>query len=185
MPRILICSKIPNQLQIHYPILVQAIIGAGGVFVGTNPAYTPTELRHALETSLAKFIITEPELLQNIKQPAVALGISRERIFLTNHGDTNVQSTMRPWRTLLEHGQEDWSQFDDEEKSKTTNAMLLYVSRNLELCSGLIPFLHPIASAAAQPVFPKLLKSRTTILSLSIFWSMRTHNIRRDTQCPG
>ncbi|THW35475.1 acetyl-CoA synthetase-like protein [Aureobasidium pullulans] len=113
---------------IHYPILVQAIIGAGGVFVGTNPAYTPTELRHALETSLAKFIITEPELLQNIKQPAVALGISGERIFLTNHGDTNVQSTMRPWRTLLEHGQEDWSQFDDEDKSKTTNAMLLFSS---------------------------------------------------------
>lgn len=164
---------------------MQAIIGAGGVFVGTNPAYTPTELRHALETSLAKFIITEPELLQNIKQPAVALGISGERIFLTNHGDTNVQSTMRPWRTLLEHGQEDWSQFDDEDKSKTTNAMLLCVSRNLKLCSELIPVLHAIASAAAQPVFPKLLKSRTIILSLSMFWSMRTHNIRRATQCPG
>ncbi|THW73602.1 acetyl-CoA synthetase-like protein [Aureobasidium pullulans] len=113
---------------IHYPILVQAIIGAGGVFVGTNPAYTPTELRHALETSLAKFIITEPELLQNIKQPAVALGIPGERIFLTNHENTDAQSAMRPWRTLLEHGQKDWSQFDDEEKSKTTNAMLLFSS---------------------------------------------------------
>ncbi|KAL2026323.1 hypothetical protein VTO58DRAFT_102303 [Aureobasidium pullulans] len=113
---------------IHYPIIVQAIIGAGGVFVGTNPAYTPTELRHALETSSAKFIITEPELLQNIKQPAVALGIPGERIFLTNHRNTDAQSAMRPWRTLLEHGQEDWSQFDDEEKSKTTNAMLLFSS---------------------------------------------------------
>ncbi|THY18542.1 acetyl-CoA synthetase-like protein [Aureobasidium pullulans] len=113
---------------IHYPILVQAIIGAGGVFVGTNPAYTPTELHHAFKTSLARFVITEPELLQNIRQPADTIGISGERIFLTTDADTDAQDGIRSWRTLLEHGQEDWSQFDDEEKSKTTNAMLLFSS---------------------------------------------------------
>ncbi|OJJ55470.1 hypothetical protein ASPSYDRAFT_48673 [Aspergillus sydowii CBS 593.65] len=44
-------------------MLVLAIVGAGGVYTGTNPAYTTVELTHHFKASQTRFMIAEPELL--------------------------------------------------------------------------------------------------------------------------
>lgn len=50
------------------------IIAAGGIFAGTNPSYTPFELAHHIKTSKAKFLITEPEMLDVILTSAKECG---------------------------------------------------------------------------------------------------------------
>ena len=106
-----------NSGQLHYPVLVQGIIGAGGIFVGTNPSYTSYELHHTLETSKARFIITEPELLQTIRKPALHLDIPNENMFITatEHPALRLftDSPHKSWRYLLKHGEAEWARFDD------------------------------------------------------------------------
>ncbi|KAK3111429.1 hypothetical protein LTR53_013338 [Teratosphaeriaceae sp. CCFEE 6253] len=121
-----VCIHAFNNL--HYPILVQSIIGAGGTFLRTNPGYTSYELNHALKTAKAKFIVAEKELLPAMKTPAAELGIPASRIWL--FGSQNGQSAPKhhTWRTLLEHGEEGWVRFDDLETAKNTTAFLMFSS---------------------------------------------------------
>lgn len=111
---------------------MQSIIGAGGVFVGTNPSYTSHELHHTMKTAKARFVITEPELLQTIRKPALELGVADENIFSTLP-DLHVAgppdgSGRRTWRSLLSHGEAEWTSFDNLETAKNTTAMLLFSS---------------------------------------------------------
>lgn len=121
-----VCLHAFNHL--HYSIIVQGIIGAGGTFVGTNPGYTSYELHHSLKVSKARFIIAEPELLGAIKRPAVELGIPASRIFLFGAQNGQTVAEHLTWRTLLEHGEEDWVRFDDLETAKSTTAFLMLSS---------------------------------------------------------
>lgn len=52
---------------IAYPLVVLAIIGAGGISVGTNPSYTKHELAHAVKLAKIKFVLAEPEILANVQ----------------------------------------------------------------------------------------------------------------------
>ncbi|KAK4503611.1 hypothetical protein PRZ48_004526 [Zasmidium cellare] len=119
------CVCIHSFNHLFYPILVQSIIGAGGIFLGTNPSYTSYELEHALKTSKTKFLIAAPDLLSAPKTAAKTIGIPDSNILLfsdSNH--TNHKS----WQTLLTHGSEDWISFDDEWTSKNTAAFLMFSS---------------------------------------------------------
>ncbi|KAK3672723.1 hypothetical protein LTR78_007309 [Recurvomyces mirabilis] len=123
------CVCLHSFNNVHYPILVLGIVGAGGVFVGTNPGYTSYELHHALKTSRAKFVITEKELLPALQQPVVDLGIPDNRVFFAGQaGITNQARKHESWRTLLEHGEEDWVRFDDLETARKTTAFLMFSS---------------------------------------------------------
>lgn len=110
---------------IYYPVLVQAIVGVGAVFVGTNPGYTDFELQHALKVSQAKLIIAEEDLMDALLKSAREVGISSSQVLLFANEN---QTPLRSWRSLLEHGEEDWVSFDDEEVSKTTTAFLMFSS---------------------------------------------------------
>lgn len=103
-------------------MLVLAIIGAGGVFTGTNPAYTTHELAHHLKTSKASFLISEPELLSNIVEAAKAFNIPENNILIFNTVNQPIPNGFRSWESLLQHGEQDWVRFDDENKSKSTTA---------------------------------------------------------------
>lgn len=61
---------------IYYPILILSIIGAGFVFVGTNPSYTQTELNHAINIAKVKLVLTEPEILPNVENALKSNGMS-------------------------------------------------------------------------------------------------------------
>ncbi|KAF2171043.1 hypothetical protein M409DRAFT_19016 [Zasmidium cellare ATCC 36951] len=110
---------------IYYPVLVQGIVGAGAVFVGTNPGYTDFELQHALKVSHAKLIITEDELVGTLLKAGRDVDISPSQVLLFADQD---QSPLRSWRSLLQHGEQDWVSFDDENLSKSTTAFLMFSS---------------------------------------------------------
>ncbi|KAJ4286666.1 hypothetical protein N0V90_012918 [Kalmusia sp. IMI 367209] len=116
---------------VYYPVLVLGIIGAGCIYTGTNPSYTPAELEHAIRASSAKFILSEPELLPSLSAAAKQLKLGNSQIRILD--STTEQAKIIPkeyksWRELLGHGSQDWLAFDDEEKSRNTTAMLCFSS---------------------------------------------------------
>ncbi|KAF2476219.1 putative AMP-binding enzyme [Lindgomyces ingoldianus] len=114
---------------IYYPIIVLGIIGFGGVFTGTNPSYTTHELKHAISASKAKCVISEPEILEAITAAAKDVPIPSSRILVLNSTEKEeFDDGQQSWRSLLNHGEEDWHRFDSEEISKDTTAMLLFSS---------------------------------------------------------
>ena len=121
-------GSIADIKQIYYPILVQSIVGFGGIFVGTNPSYTSYELLHALKTSKAKLLIVEPEILNAPRDTALKLGIPKDRILLLAEPKETETHEHASWRTLLEHGEQDWIRFDDLETAKSTPAFLMFSS---------------------------------------------------------
>lgn len=95
------------------------------MFVGTNPGYTAFEIQHALKLSNAKLIIAEEELVDTLIKAGREVGISSSQVLLFADQD---KSPLRSWRSLLEHGEQDWVSFDDEEISKSTTAFLMFSS---------------------------------------------------------
>ena len=117
---------------ITYPLLVLAVIGAGGLSVGTNPSYTRHKLSHGVKVAKISFVFAEPEILPNmvaaLKENNMDVG---NRLFIldTQPGQIVPQkSGLRSWRTLLTDREEDWIRFDNYSKSKDTVAQLYYTS---------------------------------------------------------
>ena len=113
---------------ILYTILVLGTIGAGGVFAGTNPAYTTYELVHHIRSAEVKYLITEPEMLGAIVEAADQCELPRSNILIFNVLGQPVPEGFRSWETLLQHGEEDWIRFDDLETAKTAQAARLFSS---------------------------------------------------------
>ena len=117
---------------ITYPLLVLAIIGAGGLSVGTNPSYTRHELSHAVKVAKIKFVFAEPEIMENMLTALGDNGVDvGERLFVfdTMRGQEVPSGRgLKSWRTLLENGEQDWIRFDDQDTCKDTVAQLYYTS---------------------------------------------------------
>ena len=109
-------------------MLFLSIIGTGGVFAGSNPAYTTYELAHHIKTAQVKFLITEPEMLQNIVTAAQQCEIPESNILIFDVMGQQIPPGFSSWTQLLAHGEEDWVKFDDEAQSKTTTAARLFSS---------------------------------------------------------
>lgn len=113
---------------IWYPIFFQGVVAAGGVYAGTNPAYTAHELAHALQTSKAKFVLSAPDLIKPVLKAAETAGLAKERVVVFNpHGEAGLQGHLG-WGDLLKHGERDWVRFDDLERARGTTAALLFSS---------------------------------------------------------
>jgi 4-coumarate--CoA ligase len=67
---------------VTYPILVLAIIGAGGTFAGTNPSYTHHELTHTLKISKARFVFAELDLVLPMREAMTTVKISTSCLFV-------------------------------------------------------------------------------------------------------
>ena len=126
---------------IYYAPLFLAIVGIGGVYVGSNPAYTESELVHLFTIAEVKFIFTESELLDRILSASCERNISRSNIVLFDtasaskprpppdiENSANSASDITPWRSLLDHGEQDWVSFTSESDSRSTPAALLQTS---------------------------------------------------------
>ena len=111
-----------------YPMLFLSIIGAGGIFTGTNPAYTTHELVHHIRTSKAQFLITEPEMLDNALVAAKTSGIPNSNILIFNVLGQAVPEGFRSWETLLDASEADWVRFNDLEATRTTEAARFFSS---------------------------------------------------------
>lgn len=109
-------------------MLFLAAIGAGGVFTGTNPAYTHLELSHHLKTAQAKFLISEPEILDTLVAAGKDNNIPPSRVWIFNTNGRSVPNGHRSWTELMTHGEEDWVRFDSYETCSTTTAARLFSS---------------------------------------------------------
>jgi 4-coumarate--CoA ligase len=106
-----------------------SIIAAGGIFTGTNPAYTPHELAHTIKTANVTWLMSEPELLEPLHAAAKTCGIPKSKIWIF-HPLSNQKCTSgyMSWEELFRHGEEDWVRFDDLETCRNTTAMRLFSS---------------------------------------------------------
>ena len=106
-------------------MLFLGVIAAGGIFAGSNPSYTEYELVHHIKISRAKFIITEPEMLDNISAAAKSTDIPPSRMWIFDTLGQSIPFGFRSFKDLMEHGEEDWVRFDDEKTSRETTAARL------------------------------------------------------------
>lgn len=111
-------------------MLVNGIIGFGGVYTGCNPSYTAYELIHHLKSSQTQVVVVEPELLQTCLKATGEAGLPRNRILIFDDNNIKVDDDMelKSWRTLFDHGELNWPKFDDLSTASNTTAALLYSS---------------------------------------------------------
>lgn len=109
-------------------MLVMAIVGAGGIFTGTNPSYTQMELHHHFKASQSRFLISEPEILGQLQAAAKDANIPEENIRVFNVFGQKVPPGMKAWDELLKAGEKDWVRFDDLETCRGTTAARLFSS---------------------------------------------------------
>ncbi|PGH07248.1 hypothetical protein AJ80_08034 [Polytolypa hystricis UAMH7299] len=122
------CLDMHSFNDIYYSIIFLAVIGAGGVFTGTNPSYTHHELSHHIKTAKVKFLISEPEILPNLLEAAKDNNIPQSRIWIFDTQGQALPTGLSSWRQLLTYGEEDWVRFNDRETAETTTAARLFSS---------------------------------------------------------
>ncbi|KAF7189433.1 Phenylacetyl-CoA ligase epaB [Pseudocercospora fuligena] len=122
------CVSIHSLNHIYYPIFFLGVIAAGGVYAGTNPAYTQHELTHTTKIAKVKFIMTQPELLKGISKAAEDNGIPQKNILMFNPYGEKAPEGYLQWSDLLKHGETDWVRFDDYDTAYMTGAARLYSS---------------------------------------------------------
>lgn len=115
-----------------------AIIGAGGIFTGSNPSYTPHELTHHIKASQAKFLVSEPEILDSLLDAARQTKIPKENIWVFDNQEQSIPNGMQSWKQLLKHGEEDWVRFDDLDTVRQTTAARLFSSGTTGLPKAVI-----------------------------------------------
>lgn len=122
------CVCIHSFNDIQYPLFFLGVVGAGGVFAGTNPAYTPDELAHTIKTAKVKYMFTAPDLLDPVIKAANATGMSMKNIIIFNPNHEKAPAGFTEWDDLLKYGEQDWIRFDDLETAKHTEAARLFSS---------------------------------------------------------
>jgi acyl-CoA synthetase (AMP-forming)/AMP-acid ligase II len=109
-------------------MLVLAIVGAGGIFTGTNPAYTSMELAHHLKASQTKFVISETEILSPVQAAMKELCISESNLRVFNIQGQIVPDGLKSWQELLVANEADWVRFNDLKICEDTPAARLFSS---------------------------------------------------------
>jgi 4-coumarate--CoA ligase len=157
---------------ILYPILCFGIIGAGGVFVGSNPAYKSLELRHLVSATEPKFCVVEAGILENALPAFMTLvPLARTFVLGTDVVDCNLHGC-RDWRDLLRHGEQDWRRIKDTGMAKSTVAVLQSTSGTTGLPKVAVSSHYAlVASGVAMRESTPRLHEVTRLISLPLFHS--------------
>lgn len=110
-----------------YPMLFLGLVGAGGIFSGSNPAYTSFEVEHHVRTAEVKFIVAEPELLDTLLKGSKGV-VDPRNIFIFNVRGQAVPEGFRSWEWLLQHGEEDWIRLIGAKTCRRTSVARLTTS---------------------------------------------------------
>ena len=111
-----------------YTMLFLGIVGAGGRFTGSNPAYTSAELCHHLHMTKTRFLISEPELIPRIALAIEQCSLSVSDVLMFDPTGRDFPLYYKSWKELLNHGESDWIRFEHHNESKNTTAALLSTS---------------------------------------------------------
>lgn len=133
-----------TDLQYLYSALFLAIIGAGGVYVGSNPAYQLFEIDHLLQLAEPSLIITSPDLLPIILEAINARDVKPSPIYCLDSANIDIPSQtvhspvssrrnsfekygpnaagIHDLDSLLAFGECNWIRLPDEKSAKATPA---------------------------------------------------------------
>ncbi|KAL4968878.1 adenylate-forming enzyme AfeA [Aspergillus stella-maris] len=147
---------------IVYPALFFSVIGAGGVFMGSNARSQPHELEHLLNLAEPKLIITNRDALPSVLNVSTTKGMLPSQVCLldetaTGHIAELVGSGTAPYlgsgdesylnfANLLGYGENDWISFNDELIAKSTPAAMFSTSGTGGLPKAAILSHHAIIS---------------------------------------
>lgn len=153
-----------------YPALFFGIIGAGGVYMGSNPKSQPQELDHVISLAEPKMILTTREALPSVLEVATARGIHPGQICLVDERAVDHCSQLFLWYDLgfpagaeffamtggdarhlnfahlLCYGQSDWLMFTDPVTAQNTPAAMFSTSGTGGLPKAAILSHHAIVS---------------------------------------
>ncbi|KAI1843048.1 hypothetical protein JX265_005172 [Neoarthrinium moseri] len=135
---VLVCM--PNNC--FYIALILGIVGAGGVFCGTNPAYQLDELVHIANIARPRLIIASPGAIPTIAQMCEIKGIPNECVFAFDDLSMQSEHLDHPAKAddtlasekdassgtnfvsdLRKHGESPWETLPDEEAARNTPAI--------------------------------------------------------------
>lgn len=115
-----------------YPLLILAIVGAGGISAHTNPAYTAYELAHAVRITRVRLVLCEPEpeSLNSMISAVQKAGLepTASLLVLDVLPTQTVHPSIPSYRSLLNHGSQPWTTFSRPEQSQSTIAALFLSS---------------------------------------------------------
>ncbi|KAJ5433028.1 Nicotinic acid-CoA ligase pyr1 [Penicillium daleae] len=156
---------------ILYPALFFGIIGAGGVYMGSNPRSQQQELDHIVGLAEPKLILTTRDALRTVREVAMARGIPHEQIcvvddravdhcaqlflwyelgysagtdFFANAGGDNGRHLN--FANMLCYGESDWLMFTDRMSAQNTPAAMFSTSGTGGLPKAAILSHHAIVS---------------------------------------
>ncbi|KAJ3113929.1 hypothetical protein HK100_001844 [Physocladia obscura] len=157
----------PNHMQ--YPIVVHAIIKAGGTVSPANPTYNHSEFAFQLEDSGAKFIFVHPAVLSVALAAAKQVGIPESRIILFNDSSVSYPGPAR--RTISQISSENTKAAPTVTFSRkdvmTKPAYLCYSSGTTGLPKGVETTHYNIISNVLQ--FEAYQKNRREVYSGDVF----------------
>ncbi|KAJ5139949.1 hypothetical protein N7448_003357 [Penicillium atrosanguineum] len=135
---------------ILYPALFFGIIGAGGVYMGSNPKSQPAELDHIVSLAEPKMILTTRDALPMVLERAIdhcaqlflwyELGFPAGTEFLT------MDNSQLNLAHLLYYGESDWLMFTDPVMAQNTPAAMFSTSGTGGLPKAAVLSHHAIVS---------------------------------------
>ncbi|KAE8350577.1 hypothetical protein BDV28DRAFT_36382 [Aspergillus coremiiformis] len=164
------CVLVHIKNSILYPALFYAIIGAGGIFMGSNPSSQPQELEHILELGNPKLILTSPDALSTVLNVSADRDMLPSQVCLVDESATSnlaqllllgplaYAAAIAPYLPqsgdsyhlnfahLLGYGETDWLSFNDEVTAKSTPAAMFSTSGTGGLPKAALLSHHAIVS---------------------------------------
>ncbi|PQK17957.1 hypothetical protein BB8028_0009g01550 [Beauveria bassiana] len=110
---------------VTYPVCFHGVIRAGGVPAVSAPGATETEMRHALRTARARFVMCAPgETLKVVREAARKEGVPEERVFwFADAEEEEEEEEGRRWCTGLNELVEEGKRVMEEEGEEGMRAV--------------------------------------------------------------
>ncbi|GES63234.1 acetyl-CoA synthetase-like protein [Aspergillus terreus] len=144
----------PNHLFV--PIAYQGIVGAGRIFSGANPAYTPRELEYQIRNTDAKLLLVHPSLIDNAIEASRRAGLSKDRIFLfPDDAPTGPIQGVHDWRTMIGTEEEgaSWKWDEMADTAQSVVATINYSSGTTGLPKGVCISHRNLIANVEQTIF--------------------------------
>ena len=130
---------------VFFPVILQGVLMAGGIFTGANPTYVAREVAYQLQDSGATFLITAASSVATALDAASSIDFPKDRIFVMGNGSeifedrSTAVSGVQHWTSLLASASEaagfSWEEFTTREQMNRT-AVINYSSGTTGLPKG-------------------------------------------------
>ncbi|KAL4863556.1 hypothetical protein BDV12DRAFT_206396 [Aspergillus spectabilis] len=187
------CVLVHLDNNIIYPALFFSIIGAGGVFMGSNARSQPQELEHILTLAEPKLIITNRNALPTVINVSTNKGMLASQVCLLDESATDSiahlfgsgpppfpgtgDESYLNFASLLRYGENDWTTFNDEMIAKSTPAAMFSTSGTGGLPKAAVLSHHAIVSQhlTIQYEVPYAVSRLMSLPMFHLFGALWTH----------